>query len=526
MNTSNDLLHLIEAMTRQEKRYFKLYAAFYNKSDGNYALQLFDTIDRHKPADDTELVPLLRDRPYVRRLASVKNQLTELVLDSLAAFHASRLASFKIRRMLTHADILYNKGLYRHCRKLLGRAERKAIETEYYDFLPEIFTRRRSLLLKEVSDSFEEAIDELYVQNDIAMSTLARTNSYLKLMDFMQMIAARYATRPTEDDMQTIRALAGHPLLQDAALAETFDARLARLSTLGTYSLLVNDIGQATVYYRQAVLLWKQHPALIEERSAQYRRYLLNYLNCLLPTSDEEEFATAIRDIKTLPFPFPEQEPVALGTIWNIQLLYYLNRGHVDRCAEVIAGIEKDLARYIDCISPTTYITLCHNCTIFYFLTGRYGRALEYINNILNERRIEIKRDLHDFARVLSLVTHYELHNIDILDNMVRSAKRFLQQRESVGGLEQVVLRAIRDILFSVDEHSLHRVFHSLYSKLAHQLHSTEGPEPPGLPELLFWTESKLRRQPVRTIFTEKMKTGTSAAFREMFPVEAVFAGA
>ncbi len=523
MNTSNDLLHLIDAMTRQEKRYFKLYAAFYNKSDGNYCLQLFEVIDKCKPADDTELAELLHNKPYVHRLAAVKNQLTDLVLDSLSAFHASRLAGFKIRRMLMHADILYNKGLYKHCRKLLARAEKKATEAEHHDILPEIFTRKRSLLLKEVSSSFEEAIDALYMQSDIAIATLTRMYSYLKLMDFMQMIAARYAARPTDNDMQAIRALVGHPLIKDETLADTFDARIARLNTLGTYSLLTNDIAQAIVHYRKAVLLWKQNPALIEDRSSQYRRYLLNYLNCLLSTSDEEEFSAVIHDIKTIPFPFPEQEAGAVGTIWNIELLYYLNKGRLEKCAEVIASVEKYLARNVDAFSPTTYITLCHNCTIFYFLTGRYHRALEYINNILNERRIEIKRDLHNFARVLSLVTHYELHNIDILDNMLRSAKRFLQQRESVGDLEQVVLRSVRDLSFCVDDSALHRAFEGLYSILAAQLHSTEGIEQPGLPELLFWVESKLRRRPIATIFTEKMKAGTSSALREMFPVEVVF---
>lgn len=518
MNVSNDLLHLIGAMTSQEKRYFKLYAAFYNKNAGNHCLQLFDSIDRHKPANDPELEVLVRDKPYVRRLAALKNQLMELVLDSLAAFHASRQESFKLRRLLTHADILYNKGLYNHCRKLLARAEKKAIEIQYYDFMPEIFTSKRALLIKEVSNSFEQDIDELYKNNDGVLSTLLSTNSYLKLMDLMQVIAARYAVRPTDEDIRAIKAIAEHPLLDGETQAETFDAHLARYNTLGTYCLLTNDIEQASEYYRKAVHLWKQSPALIRQRPSQYRRYLLNYLNCLLATPNEEEFISVTRDIKALPFPFPEQEPATLATIWNIELLYYLNRGELDKGAEVIAEVEKGLIRHAEVLLPTTYITLCYNSTMFYFLAGNYRKALEYINAILNERRIEIKRDLHDFARVLGLITHYELHNIDILDNMMRSTRRFLRQRDTVGGLEDLVLRAIKDLLLSVDRASSHRVFLLLYGELAQIIHSADNQEPPGLPELLFWVKSKILRKSIREVFTQTMQTARGQSYQEMFP--------
>lgn len=517
MNTSNDLLHLIVSMTKQEKRYFKLYAAFYNKDNGNHCLQLFEVIDKHRPNDDTELAEHVHGKPYGQRLAALKNQLLEQVLDCLTAFHSSRLASFKIRRMLTHADILYHKGLYNHCRKLLARTEKKALEIEYHEIMPAILSRKRSLLLKELSTSFEEAIDALYTQNDVALAILTRINSYRKLMDSMQMLAARYGTRPTDSDRQALTALAQHPLMRDESLADTFDARLARLSTLGTHALLTNESHDATTYYRQAVQLWKNSPALIEERPLQYRRYLMNYLSCLLPTSDEEEFSSVIRDIRTVVPSFPEEHSEATGTIWNIELLYYLNKGRLDKCTEVAAALEKHIARNAEEFSPTTYITLCHNCTIVYFLTGRYHKALEYINAILNERRIEIKRDLHNFARVISLITHYELRNVDILDNMLRSTKRFLQQREPVGDLEPVVLRALRDILSSADAHALHRVFTALYSQLAEQLHTTDGPEQPGLAELLFWTESTLCKRPIAELFAERVASPHSTTLRAMF---------
>lgn len=520
MNTSNHLLHLVASMTKQEKRYFKLYAGFYNKDKGNTCLQLFSTIDKEKPENEERLAEAVQTHSYKERLAAVKNHLTELILDSLAAFHASKQTSFQIQQLIAHADILSNKGLYAHSRKLLARAEKKARETEETEFLLEIFSRKRALLIRQVSDSFETDIDHLYEQADTDLSLLLHTNNYLKLMDLMQVISARYAAHPTPKDREKLRAIIEHPLLRDESKAVSFAARLARYNTLGTYALLTNNIEQATEHYKQATQLWKSSPVMIKERPSQYQRYLFNYLNCLLSNPDEEEFTTVIRDAKALPSSFLDARNTTLATIWNIELLYYLNRGQLDKSGRVIEEVEKGMPRHAEHISPLTYITLCYNCSVYYFLTERYHKALTYLHIILNEHRIEIKRDLQEFARVLSLITHYELDNSDILDNMIRSTKRYLKQRNTLGTLEHTVLVFIKSLLYSVDKTSSQQLFKTLYTELAAILHNLTGQEQPGLLELLFWTESKFCHRPMKDLFTEKMQSGKADSPTSMFPIQ------
>lgn len=522
MNTSNHLLHLINTMTKQEKRYFKLYAGFYNKDKGNSCLQLFTTIDKEKPETEERLVEAVQTHSYKERLAAIKNQLTELILDSLAAFHASKQSSFQIRRLLTHADILSNKGLYTHSKKILARAEKKAREVEQNEFLLEAFSRKRALLIRQVSDSFETDIEHLYEQADADLSMLLHTNTYLKLMDLMQVLSARYAAHPTPKDREKLRAIISHPLLHEEHKATSFEAQLARYNTLGTYALLTNNIEQAAHHYKQAMQLWKSSPLMIKERPSQYQRYLLNYLNCLLFNPDEKEFATVIRDAKALPPSFLSPENASLATIWNLELLYYLNRGQLNKSAAVIEEMEKSMPHNTKNISPLTYITLCYNCSVYYFLTERYNKTLTYLNVILNEHRIEIKRDLQEFARVLSLITHYELDNSDILDNMIRSTKRYLKQRDTLGVLEHTVLAFMKSLLYSVDKTSSQQLFQMLYTELTTILHNLTEQEQPGLLELLFWTESKLCNRPMRELFAQKMAAGNAASPKEMFPLQTI----
>lgn len=521
MSASTNLLRLIASMTKQEKRYFKLYAAFYNKDKGNVCLQVFDIIDKEKPQSDQELQAIVHKKPYKARLSVIKNQLAELLLDSLAAFHAAKQSSFQIRRLLTHAEVLKNKGLYEYSEKLITRAEKKARDTHHNEFLVEIAASKRSALVRQVPDEFERRVEQLYEQADKDIFIIQHTNHYLKLMDIMQVLAARYAAHPLPGDQEKLKSIAEHPLLHNAEAANGFQAQSARYNTLGTYYLLTGNIEKARDIYRQTVQLWKNLPAMVAERPSRYKRFLLNYLNCMLDSPDEEEFMSIVRDLKNLPSSFSEPENTTRVTIWNLELLYHLNHGSMDKAAAVVNEVENNLAQYAPQFSRVALTTLYYNCTVFYFLSGNYRRTIDQLNLLLNEPKIKLKRDLQEFIHVLSIVTHYELRNFDILDNMIRSTKRFLKQHETQGALEHIVLRAIRALLGAATKQAALTIFHSLYTKLAEQLHNTTTQEPPGLPELLFWTKSKILGASMSKTFTETMQSASGQSYRAMFPLDA-----
>lgn len=517
MNTSNDLVHLVVSMTRQEKRYFKLSAAFYNKGEGNDCLRLFEIIDKLQPESDTALAAAVQGKPYVRRLSSLKNELTELLLDSLSAYHATKQLRAQLRRLLTHVETLYNRGLYNHCLKVLTRAEKKARETEYHPALIEVFRWKRILLIKGVTDSFETDIDKLYQQADILLVQITNANNYLRLMDLMQSISARYASIPVPGDLEKLREIIAHPLIQDETQAVSFEAQLALYNTLGTYSLLTGDQQGALQQYKKAVYLWKRFPAMIADRPSQYARYLLNYLNCLLSSSDESEFTTILRDLKNLSAS-PEVTH-GMEDAWNIELLYFLNRGQLEHCLSVIADIEKSLSVRADKYSPLVYITLCYNCAVIYFLKGRYSKALEYITIILNERRIELKRDIQEFARIFSVLVHYELGNTDVLDNMLRSSRRLARKNQSPGVLETIIMQSVEKLLDATDPKDISRIISIMYGELVELLHRS-AQEFLGLSEILLWAESTIQNRPTHEIFAEKMQRGPYETTKDMFPLK------
>ncbi len=522
MNTSNELFRLIATMSKQEKRYFKLYTSFYSKEQGGNRIRLFDLIDKAKPATDAALLALVQDEPFATYLPWIKNQLTDLILSSLAAYHTESKPDFELRKLLDHADILFDRGLYPHCRKMLARAEKKAEKLEQHLLLMEVFARQRALLLlKNISESLETDIEALHSKANRALQGILSTNNYRSLMDSTQVISARYASLPNQNDMDKLQELIATPLLQDNTQATTFAAKIAFHNIRGIYALLINNDEEARSHYQKAREIWKEHPAMIEEHPGQYRRYCTNYLNCLVSGNDEKEFSAVVQEIKALPSPAPEVTMNSLKDIWNLELLFHMNRGSMERSETVIREIQKSLQASTEGLQPHAFVTLCYNCGIFYFLEGKHRKTLEYLSMIVNESRIELKRDIQEFTRVFSLVAHYELQNIDVLDNLIRSARRFVKHKGAVFTLEKSMFRVVGKLANCTDASSTYPIFEALYTELRTILHhpDPQKPKPLGLIELLFWTESKLCKSSVREVFMEKMNGGDHGTFQEMFPL-------
>lgn len=518
MATTDLLLHLVSTMTKQEKRYFKLYSAFYSKENGNNTLRLFEFIEKKKVLTGG-LTQAVQQEPYARQLPFLKSQLTDIILDSLAAYEASKSTFFQIQRYITHAEVLARRGLYAHAEKMLLRAERKALRTEEYPLLLDILYRRRSLLLKRITPTFEQDIDALYEQGTTMLDTLSSVSTYRRQMDRMQIIAMRYGSHPATDDREKMESIVAHLRAIKEEKSLPFSARLAIYNTLGTHAFLVHDSMQALEQYRNTVHLWREYPDMIQEQPERYCRYLLNFLSSLVSVGSLEEFTATARELRGYcDTSSGKLQESFLKDLWALELMFYLNRGLPDLCTDIVADIERHRKTGdIMSIGVASLITLYHNCSVYYFLQGKFAQCLDYINILQTECREELKRDVQSFSRIFSVVAHYELGNIDILDNSIRSAKRYLKKNEASGAFEKIVLAGIRSITAAVDATEEKKAFSNLHHSLIDLLHENEH-EPLGITELLFWTQGHLEGRSIREVFIRKVKEAPQPDPRILFP--------
>ena len=141
-SSSVDLFSLIKALNKFEKGHLKIYASNRAKGELIY-IKLFDVIDKQSHYNEQKILRKLTINHA--RLSNLKNYLYQMILNGLETFQANSITS-KLKKLLSHAELLYEKSLYSQCIKVLSKAKTIAYTHEKYLQLLEIFSWEKELL--------------------------------------------------------------------------------------------------------------------------------------------------------------------------------------------------------------------------------------------------------------------------------------------------------------------------------------------------------------------------------------------
>lgn len=171
MKPTNDLFDLIHALTKSEKRFFKLQSSLQN-GEKNY-VRLSDAIEKMSQYNEQELKEIFMGEVFLKYLPSEKNHLFKLILKSLPSCHSENNASSLIKLELKNAEILFEKGLFDECRKSLKKSKKIAVEYEFYFYHFEIISWEKRLIEEEYENGeFEETTEGLALEETLVLEKL------------------------------------------------------------------------------------------------------------------------------------------------------------------------------------------------------------------------------------------------------------------------------------------------------------------------------------------------------------------
>ena len=161
---------------------------------------------------------------------------------------------------------------------------------------------------------------------------------------------------------------------------------------------------------------------------------------------------------------------------------------------------------FINELDNHSKVILYYKLACLYFGDSKFRESIFWLNKIFNEQDSDLREDIHSFARILNLISHYEIGNYDVVDYYIRSTYRFLLKKEDLHKFQITILGFLKRLGPFPSEQELHGYFSSLLTQL--KLLENDPYEARAFIyfDIISWLESKIEGKPVQKIIQEKAR--------------------
>jgi len=464
--TKDGVHQLIQSLTGNEKRFFKLFATA-QREEKNY-VRLFSAMEKMKTYDDRKLKQLLKGERFLKNLSFEKNYLQKQILKALRVFHSENKVELQLNALLSDVKILAEKELFELCEKQIEKGIALAVKHEQHTHLLQLLIRKWDLESSLVHSNAQESLKNKLNTNDEIRLTLKSIETYLNYMLLHEKVVSRMRKKVrvrNTDDKKTLDKIMRHPLLANKPAADL--GANARYMFHTAHYLNCFSRGNTQKAYRHVkaeMVLMETKPEAIYLTPRLFYNTTHNYLYGCLFTKRYDEMKLFMRNYregfyKKLPIDFSMIEDVMEESLLNYTLALSIHSKDYALGLKTISDYEKKITEYEKIINEEMRIAIYYKMSRILLLSGNPKKALKWTNKLLNESNPDVRPDMQCYARILNLIIHFELTNFDLLESIVGSAKRFLEKKNMLYKIETVFLHFMQDILKAAKEKEKQKLF-------------------------------------------------------------------
>ena len=502
----DSLFVLMKSLSKSEKRQFKLYVGRLGVNAESKFLKLFNLLDKMKVYDEAFIL----SKGFVKKqqLSNLKAHLYKQILISLRLNPAHQNIRLQIREQLDFATILYHKGLYKQSLKTLDKAKSMAIENEENNLAYEVVELEKIIETQYITRSISNRADQLTIQaKELSQKNVLTSKlSNLSLQLYGIMLKSGYVRNDEEYQRITNYFNARLPKYDLEKLG--FREKLWLYKAYLWYSFLTQDFLACFKYANKYVELFYEHPHQIHLNPVFFLKgnnYLLEALYLLKHrTKFHETLQRLEQTIDSEGFPLNDNVKVlAFLYLNNNRLNLHFLEGSFEEGEQWVDPILEGLKTFENQIDPHHVMVFYYKIACLYFGMSAHKKCIEYLNKIINNRSLKMREDLMCFARVLSLVAHYEAGMDYHLEVQLKSTYKFLLKMNDLHEVQKEMIKFLRN-LGNIYPQDLKKEFIKLHKELKkYEEHPYERRAFLYL-DIISWLESKIEHRPVGDIIREK----------------------
>lgn len=502
---NDSLFQLIKTLNKAEKRNFKLYVKRLSNSESAKFTQLFDIMDKLEEYDEAAILKRNKEIKKIQ-LSNLKAHLYKQLLLSLRIHQRNSDKEISIREQIDYAKILYNKGLYLQSLKILDKTKTIARKYERYNLVKDIIEFEKRIESQFITRSIENRADML-TDESLAVNNinyLASTFSNIALKVYGIFLKRGY-----------IRSEAGRAQIRDYFEDQvppynesqlSFYERLHLFRAKHWYYHLIQDFVQSYKYASRWVQLFSDREEMIGVLPDMYLKGLDNYLHSLFYANYYSRFEEGLAMLKVLDGLKIDSDNIrtlSFQISFTHRMSMHFMKGEFKEATRMVPSFEEHLPIYEGFMDKHQVLNFYYKIGCAYFGAGDYKNAIHYLNKIVNTRDTELRSDLHTYARILVLISYFEMKDYDYVEYLLKSTYRFLLKKKELYEVLKLVMQFIRR-LPNIPPEELKKEFEN---NLEYMKRLNEDPferRPFLYLDFISWLESKVQNIPVDEVVQHK----------------------
>jgi len=470
-------------------------------------IKLFDAMDKQLEYNEGSL---LRKVPDISKsqLSNLKAHLYRQILSSLRMINVGNDIDMQIRELLDYSRILYNKGLYLQSLKILEKAKLLTKETSRNIFYLEVLEFEKVIEAQFITRSIEDRAEILTLEVNRVLGSVNRANNYSNLALRLYGLYIKIGHVKDEKEYSVAQKFFKENLPSGQPSQFSFSERLYFHIAHAWYYYIVQDF---LMYYRHSqkwVQLYEEFPEMKKYESNWYLKGIHNLLTSLFINghhkpfleilSNFEKFIDTNKDKFTM-----NLRIVSFLYIYSAKINRYLMEGTFEEGLYLVDEIEEGLKKFGYRIDHHRLLLYYYKIGCLYFGCGDYENSLKYLNKVINFKDVGLREDIHCFARILSLIIHYELGDVDKLQYQIKTVYHFLGRMNDINAVQREIIGFLKRS-GSMYPQDIKKEFEALMKTFEILQEKPYEKRPFLYLDIISWLKSKIQNTTIQHIIRER----------------------
>ena len=428
MLKSESLIHLINNLTKQEKKEFSLYIS--NKPEKDYIF-LFRLIDDKKISDPEELkMSFLAAKP-ASSFNTVVIYLFDLLIDILTRLRTEQDSYYLLFNELLHARVLYEKSMYQECFQVLKKVKEKAVYYEnHFALLVAQRLELNYLLTLDFEDMDEQKLLNKQYKMNNTLKSIRQLNEQSSLYELLKYrMINKGASRSLEETQKLDDLVTSEISIVASAGVENFEIKKNHQLFQANYFITVGDYKAAFNSFVELNKLFEENSHLWNNPPVYYLMTVEGMLESLRIMHNYEGMNYFIEKLTKLSSPSSSFQLNVTYVIFIYRLFSFIDAGDFDKAGIWIAEHQASLIDKMLLLKEQQQAEMSLYIALIHLGNGEYRKARKRLSTTIGRGHL-YSLPLFRTIRIVNVMIHYELGDVDYIQSEIRSIKREMSKNK------------------------------------------------------------------------------------------------